>query len=166
MEQFDIQVGDVEESVIDYSKNLSELIAFFDDKAEKINSGEEKGNIEIMLLGYAIDFIMWTKGATDIVLDFDEAVIPTFEAILDAIHRQYLEQAPTGEEFDSMMKKATGFLCVVIAKNISCGFISSNLGYGVNIKGNNVFVMNRIGRRLQSGKEAEVVSFYQMVKEI
>ncbi len=166
MDNFNIEVGAAEEVLIDYSKSVDELIQFFDEKSEKINSGLETANIEFMMLGYAIDFIMWTKAATGIVLDFEEAVIPAFESILAAIHKRFSEQQPTREEFDSMMKKAAGFLCIVIAKNIPCSFISSNLGVGVKINGNHVFVMNRIGRRLQNGAEDEVVSFYEQLKHI
>lgn len=164
---FEIEVGEVQQIEIDYSKTPDELIAYFDGEIEKIQKGErEQGNFELVMLGYAIDFLFFVKEATDIVLDFEEAVIPTFDAVLDALYRNYCEQAPTREDFEDMVKKATGFLCVVIWKNLGCGYFGSNLGIGVQINGTNAFVMNRVGRRLQNGSEDDIVSFYNYLKTL
>lgn len=165
-DNFEIEVGEVQQIEIDYSKTPDELIAYFDGEMEKIQKGEKQGNIELVMLGYAIDFLFFVKDATDIVLDFEEAVIPTFDAVLDAVHRNYCQQAPTEEEFSDMVKKATGFLCVVIWKNLGCGYVGSNLGIGVHINGTNAFVMNRVGRRLQNGSEDDIMSFYNYLKTL
>ena len=165
--EFVLKVGEVEETIIDYSKTVDELIAYFDEQTEQINSGERKeGNIELVMLGYAIDFVFFTKNATNIILDFEEEVIPVFDRILEAIYKKYCSQAPSQEEFSDMVKKATGFLCVVIWKNIGGGIIGSNIGIGVNVKGTNAFVMNRIARRLQNGSEDDIISFYHSIKEL
>lgn len=164
---FNIEIGEVQQTEIDYSKTIDELISYFDGEVEKINSGEiEQASMELVMLGYAIDFLFFAKEATDLVLDFEEAVIPTFDAILEAIHKNFCKQPPTEEDFNDILKQATGFLCVVMWKNLGCGYVSSNLGIGVNINDTNAFVMNRVGRRLQNGSEDDIISFYDYVKSL
>lgn len=166
MENINIQIGPIEETKIDYTVSVQQLIDFFDEEAERIEKGEKAGTLEFMMLGYAIDFLVWAKNATGIVLDFEEEVIPTFDAILKAIHKKFLEQAPTQEEFQDLLKKATGFLCVVICKHSNCGYFNSNLGIGISKNKNNIFVMNRVGRRLQGQEDSEIISFYEQMKSL
>lgn len=166
MENTNIEIGPIEETKINYTVSVQELIDFFDQEAEKIQKGEKAGTLEFMMLGYAIDFLFWTKNATGIVLDFEEEVIPTFDAILEAIHKNFLEQAPTQEEFQDLLKKATGFLCVVICKHNNCGYFNSDLGIGIGKNEDNVFVMNRVGRRLQGQEDSEIISFYKQIKNL
>lgn len=164
---FEINIGETQQPEIDYSQTPDELIAYFDSEVEKINKGEIKqAGMELVMLGYAIDFVFFAKEATGLVLDFEEAVIPTFDAILDAIHRNFANEAPTEEEFNDTLKKATGFLCVVMWKNLKCGYAGSNLGIAVTLNGTNAFVMNRVGRRLQNGSEDDIISFYDYVKSL
>lgn len=165
-DKLNIEIGEVEETKIDYSKTTNDLISYFDEQSERIDRGERGADIELMMLGYAIDFLVFAKKATNIVLDFEEEVIPTFDEILEALHKHFKENTPTREQFEDTIKQATGFLCVVIWKNIGGGFFNSNIGIGINIKGNNAFVMNRIGRRLQNGKEDDIVTFYDYLKKI
>lgn len=166
MESINIEIGTIEKTKIDYNVSVQDLINFFDEEKKIILKGEKIATLEFMMLGYAIDFLFWTKNATGIVLDFEEEVIPTFDAILEAIHKKFLEKAPTQEEFQDLLKKATGFLCVVICKHSNCGYFNSNLGIGINKNENNVFVMNRVGRRLQGQEDSEIISFYEQMKRL
>lgn len=166
MSDINIQMSEPEESIIDYAKSLQDLISYFDEESVKIQEGKRSATIEFMMLGYGIDFIMFAKSVANLDLDFGEESIPAFDAILEALHNSFSNQQPTQEQFADLAKKATGFLCMVIAKNISCKFFSSNVGFGVEIKDNQVYVMNRIMRRLQNGQEDEVVSYYHYLKTL
>lgn len=163
---FDFGIGPVIQTVIDYSKTPDELVEYFDSEMEKIKKGEREADLELVMLGYAIDFIFFAKNAVKLTLDFEEAVIPAFDAVLDAVYRSYKENPPSQENFTDMVKRATGFLCIVIWKNLGCGYINSNLGIGVDINGKAAFVMNRVGRRLQNGSEDDIVTFYNVLKEM
>ena len=165
-DNIEIQVYEVLTPKIDYSKSVDELVAYFDEELEKINRGERKADLELMMLGYAIDFLVIVKRAADIVLDFEEAAMPVYEAVLEALHRNYAGSPPTSEQFSDTLKKAAGFMCVVILKNIGGDLINTNLGLGVNISGTNAFVMNRVGRCLQNGSEDDVISFYEALKNL
>ena len=54
----------------------------------------------------------------------------------------------------------------MICKQGNCGYFNSNLGIGISKNGNNVFVMNRVGRRLQGQEDSEIISFYEQMKSL
>ena len=167
MADFEVKVSPAEPCKIDYNKSIDELTAYYDDLAKKIAGGQpELANGEFMQLGYALDFIAMVKKIFNIDLTFDEAAIPTLDQIIAALSQAILTKKIPPEAGSDIMKKATGFLSVVIWKNIGGGFISSNIGYGVNINGTNAFVYNRIGRRLQGDQSCDVTSFYNELKKL
>lgn len=167
MADFEIKVSPAEPCKIDYSKSIEELTAYYDDLAKKIAGGQpELANGEFMQLGYALDFLGLVKHVFNIDLSFDETAIPTLDQIIAALSQAILTKKIPPEAGSDIMKKATGFLSVVIWKNIGGSFISSNIGYGVNINGTNAFVYNRIGRRLQGDETCDVTSFYNELKKL
>lgn len=167
MADFEIKVSPAEPCKIDYSKSIDELTAYYDDLVQKIAGGQpELANGEFMQLGYALDFIAMVKKIFNIDLSFDESAIPTLDQIIAALSQAILTKKIPPEAGSDIMKKATGFLSVVIWKNIGGSFISSNIGYGVNINGTNAFVYNRIGRRLQGDSSCDVTSFYNELKKL
>ena len=167
MADFEIKVSPAEPCKIDYSKSIEELTAYYDDLAKKIAGGQpELASGEFMQLGYALDFLAMVKKIFNIDLSFDEAAIPTLDQIIAALSQAILTKKIPPEAGSDIMKKATGFLSVVIWKNIGGSFISSNIGYGVNINGTNAFVYNRIGRRLQGDSSCDVTSFYNELKKL
>lgn len=162
-----IKINTVEYCKINYNKSLSELYSFYDEQRESIKNGDKYHlSGEFMQLGYALDFIDNVQKAFNITLDFDESIIPTFDQIINKIYELSVENNYSSETIISILKKATGFFSVVVWKNMGGGFISSSLGYGINVKGTNVFVYNRIGRRLKGDKSADLVSFYQEIKNL
>lgn len=164
---FNIEVGDAEMCKIDYSKTVQELVAFYNETAKRISEGDKEYlNGEFMMLGYAIDFLEFAQQVVHISLDFEEGVVPAFDSILDALSKSFQKQPVADEIFNDIVKKATGFMCVVIWKNIGGGFINSNLGYGVQIKDTNAFIYNRIGRRLQGAENSDMVSLYATLKNL
>ena len=166
-ENFEIKVSDVEECKIDYSKTVEDLVAFYDEQAQKISEGDKSFlNGEFMMLGYAIDFIGLIQQIAHVTLGFDEGVIPTLDNLLISLEKHFQQQPVSEDFFNDIVKKATGFLSVVIWKNIGGGFISSNLGYGVNVKGTNAFLYNRVGRRLQGAADSDLISIYEMLKNL
>ena len=90
----------------------------------------------------------------------------TLDQIIAALSQAILTKKIPPEAGGDIMKRASGFLSVVIWRNIGGGFISSNIGYGVNINGTNAFVYNRIGRRLQGDASCDVTSFYEELKKL
>ena len=167
MADFEIKVSPAEPCKIDYSKSIEELTEYYDDLAKKIAGGQpELASGEFMQLGYALDFLAMVKKLFNIDLSFDEAAIPTLDQIIAALSQAILTKKIPPEAGSDIMKKATGFLSVVIWKNIGGSFISSNIGYGVNINGTNAFVYNRIGRRLQGDETCDVTSFYNELKKL
>ena len=167
MADFEVKVSPAEPCKIDYSKSIDELTQYYDDLAKKISGGQpELANGEFMQLGYALDFLGLVKQIFNIDLDFEEKSIPTLDQIIAALSQAILTKKIPPEACSDIMKKATGYLSVVIWKNIGGGFISSNIGYGVNIKGTNAFVYNRIGRRLQGDASCDVTSFYAELKKL
>ena len=167
MADFELKVGPVEPCKIDYNKSIEELSAYYDELAKKISGGQpELASSEFMQLGYALDFLDLVKRIFNINLDFEETAIPTLDQIIAALSQAILTKKIPPEAGSDIMKKATGYLSIVIWKNIGGGFISSNIGYGVNINGTNVFVYNRIGRRLQGDTSCDVISFYEELKKL
>lgn len=167
MANFEVKVSPAEPCKIDYSMSIDELTKYYDDLAKKISGGQpELANGEFMQLGYALDFLGLVKKIFNINLDFEEKSIPTLDQIIAALSQAILTKKIPPEAGSDIMKKATGYLSVVIWKNIGGGFISSNIGYGVNIKGTNAFVYNRIGRRLQGDASCDVTSFYEELKKL
>ena len=167
MADFEIKVSPAEPCKIDYSKSIEELTAYYDDLAKKIAGGQpELASGEFMQLGYALDFLGLVKQVFNIDLSFDETAIPALDQIIAALSQAILTKKIPPEAGSDIMKKATGFLSVVIWKNIGGSFISSNIGYGVNINGTNAFVYNRIGRRLQGDETCDVTSFYNELKKL
>lgn len=55
--------------------------------------------------------------------------------------------------------------CLVL-KNIGGNWVQSGIGMRIQIKGTNGFVYNRIARRLRSGSEDKVISFYEALKDL
>jgi hypothetical protein len=167
MADFEVMVGPVEACKIDYSKSVEELTAYYDDLAKKIAGGQpELANGEFMQLGYALDFLDLVKRVFNMDLDFEETSIPKLDQIIAALSQAILTKKIPPEAGGDIMKKASGFLSVVIWRNIGGGFISSNIGYGVNINGTNALVYNRIGRRLQGDASCDVTSFYEELKKL
>lgn len=167
MPEFELKVSPAEPCKIDYSKSIEELTAYYDELAKKIAGGHpELANGEFMQLGYALDFLDMVKQIFNMDLDFEETSIPKLDQIMAALSQAILTKKIPPEAGSDIMKKASGYLSVVIWKNIGGGFISSNIGYGVNINGTNAFVYNRIGRRLQGDTSCDIAGFYSELKKL
>lgn len=167
MPEFELKVSPAEPCKIDYSKSIKELTAYYDELAKKIAGGHpELANGEFMQLGYALDFLDMVKQIFNMDLDFEETSIPKLDQIIAALSQAILTKKIPPEAGSDIMKKASGYLSVVIWKNIGGGFISSNIGYGVNINGTNAFVYNRIGRRLQGDESCGITGFYGELKKL
>lgn len=164
-ENIEIQVSDPILCEVNYHLSAQELSEYFDLQYQLIQNGKRKpATMELAMLGYSLDFIDFAKRAAHAELDFSEKSLVIFEAILEAIYNMFSSERPSDEAFTDMVKKATGYLGVVILKNIGGNWVSSNIGMGISINGTNAFLYNRIARRLTNGREAEVISFYEAVK--
>ncbi len=165
--KFELQVSEPIPNEANYQLSKEELSAWFDEQYELLQAGKKKGvTMEFAMLGHAMDFIDFAENATQIELDFEEESLGAFEAILEAIYQLFQRQKPSDEDFVDMVKRATGYFGAVILRNIGGNWIQSNIGMGIQIKGTNAFVYNRIARRLSNGREDEVLSFYEALKGI
>ncbi|MBQ4522014.1 MAG: hypothetical protein IJA10_03570 [Lachnospiraceae bacterium] len=166
-DNFELQVSEPIPCEVDYHLSEQQLADYFDLQFQLIQEGKRPpATMELAMLGYALDFLGFAENAANTKIDFQEESLGVFEAILDAIYRMYADEAPSGEDFDDMVKKATGYFGVLILKNIGGNWIQSNIGMGMNIKGSNAFLYNRIARRLTNGREDEVISFYEALKNL
>ncbi|MBQ9141463.1 MAG: hypothetical protein IJX63_06670 [Lachnospiraceae bacterium] len=165
--KFELQVSEPIPNEADYQLSKEELTAWFDEQYELLQAGKKQGvTMEFAMLGHAMDFVDFAKQATQIELDFEEESLGAFEAILEAIYELFGRRRPSNEEFVDMVKRATGYFGVMILKNIGGNWVQSNIGMGIQIKGTNAFVYNKIARRLSNGREDEVISFYEALKGI
>ncbi|MBO4687136.1 MAG: tetratricopeptide repeat protein [Clostridiales bacterium] len=164
--RFELKVSPVEMCKIDYNRSMEELFSFYDEQNKKIKEGnKEYLNGEFMQLGYALDFIDFVKRIFNVAFDFDEAVIPYLDKVLGTLRGAIVEKKINREAAQDIAKKATGFFSVVVWKNLGGGFISSNIGYGVNVKGINAFVFGRIVRNLTGEPGADMASLYEALKD-
>ncbi len=165
--KFELQVSEPIPNEANYQLSKEELSVWFDEQYELLQEGKKQGvTMEFAMLGHAMDFIDFAERATQIELDFEEESLGAFEAILEAIYQLFQRQKPSDEDFVDMVKRATGYFGAVILKNIGGNWVQSNIGMGIQIKGTNAFVYNRIARRLSNGREDEVLSFYNALKGI
>lgn len=161
----DIKVEEPFISRIDYTLSRQELEDYFDKQMELIKSGQDKqATIELMMLGYALDFIYFAKNVANVELGLGEEDIEMFDRILGAIHKLVKQGKLEQENFNDLAKKATAFFGVLILKNLGGNWAQSNVGMVINLCGANAFVYSRVARRILNGEEDEVVSFYQAVK--
>ncbi|MBP5494326.1 MAG: hypothetical protein J6X97_04455 [Lachnospiraceae bacterium] len=167
MKQSEIKVSPVEKCKIEYNKSVSELRNYYSEQAERIKKGDKKClSGELMQLGFALDFIDLVNDAFHIFLDFDEESVSRLENVLEKICLGFYDKKIPQESFEDILKGATGYFSVLVWKNVGGGFINSSLGYGINLNRTDVFVYNRIGRRLQGDKSANVELFYQSLKSL
>ena len=165
--KFELQVSEPIPNEANYQLSKEELSAWFDEQYQLLQAGKKQGvTMEFAMLGHAMDFIDFAENATQIELDFEEESLGAFEAILEAIYQLFQRQKPSDEDFVDMVKRTTGYFGAVILKNIGGNWIQSNIGMGIQIKGTNAFVYNRIARRLSNGREDEVLSFYEALQGI
>ena len=164
---FELRVSEPIPNEANYQLSKEELSAWFDEQYQLLQAGKKQGvTMEFAMLGHAMDFIDFAERATQIELDFEEEILGAFEAILEAIYQLFQRQKPSDEDFVDMVKRATGYFGAVILRNIGGNWVQSNIGMGIQIKGTNAFVYNRIARRLSNGREDEVLSFYEALKGI
>ncbi|MBR5975815.1 MAG: hypothetical protein IK020_11610 [Clostridiales bacterium] len=164
--RFELKVSPVEMCRIDYNRSMEELFSFYDEQNKKIKEGaKEYLTGEFMQLGYALDFIDFVKRIFNVTFDFDEAVIPYLDKVLGTLRGAIVEKKINREAAQDIAKKATGFFSVVVWKNLGGGFISSNIGYGVNVKGINAFVYGRIVRNLSGEPGADMAALYESLKD-
>ena len=166
-DSYQVHASAPEQSIFDYNKSIMELEEFYDHEMEQVRNGNSKLLTgELMQLGYALDFITLVNNNLMTMLDFTDNSILLFENVLDRISQLITNGTIAKEDVTDIIKKATGFFSVLVWKNIGGGFINSNLGYGINVNNTNVFVFNRVGRRILGDKEADMISFYQDIKNL
>ena len=166
-QNFEIQVGEPLSCQIDYSMSEQELEGYFDKQMELISAGQENlANIELAMLGYAFDFIDFSKKAANVEINFSEDNVEVFDAILEAVHKLVAAGNMPQERFNDIAKQATAFFGVLILKNLGGDWVQSNVGMAMNIHGTNAFLYNRVTRRIVNGQEDDVISFYEALKNL
>lgn len=162
----DIQIGEPLICQIDYSLSDQELADYFDRQMELVRNGQkELATVELMMLGYALDFIYFAKKAVHVDINFDEENLELFDAILEAVHELMVKGGLSENHFYDIVKNATSFFGVFILKNIGGSWVQTNIGTAVQVNETNAFIYNRIARRIQNGKEDDMISFYRTLRQ-
>lgn len=165
---FNVEIGEPFKSIIDYSKSDEELLDYYNDMEKLIKQGnEDSATIELMMLGYGLDFIDFVKEIFDKEIKFSEDYLEDFELILRKIHGLALSGAfkNNSEDFENILKQATGYFGIIIIKKYHGDWVSSNLGMSIKINETTAFVYNRIGRKIANGEEDSIVDFYKALQE-
>lgn len=166
-EKLEIKTGQPIERKIDLNKSIKELREFVDNEKEMIKQGhKENATVELLALGYALDFIDFADDSADIKLDFKEDNVINLERFIDGLCQAIEKEPVPDKNLQILITQAACYFSFIILKNIGGNFIQSNLGLALSIEGNNAFVYNRIGRRFTKGRDAEIISFYEALKQI
>lgn len=159
--QTEIQVGPPIESKVDYSASREALQSCFEQWLAAVGAGEkDRADVEMVLLGYALDFIDFAKQAAEVTLTFEEDSVPALDQVLGQLHTLSEKGKIPKDYLELLVKKATGFFGVLILKNLGGNWAHSDVGMVVRLSGMNVFVYNHIARCVVSGEE-DVCSLYQ-----
>lgn len=162
--EINLEIGEPIPSEFDYSLSPSELDSLLSEQMGLFRQGKRSmPTHEFSMLGYALDFIDFAKNRCNQEIDFDERCLPVFLGILNALHKMFAENPPTGEFFNTTIKQAGGYFGVVIIKNIGGQWVNTNMGMGIAHKGENALIMNSIGRFLQTGED-NVMAVYNHLK--
>ncbi|WP_252225844.1 hypothetical protein [Clostridium sp. ZBS2] len=164
--EVNIEIGEVKEGLVDYSKSIEELTIYYDEQLELIKQGtNELATLELMMLGYGIDFIEWIKEVFKIELTLGEDSLSEFDTVLEDIYQMYIKNGLREEVLNDLLKKCSGYFGLVILSNYKGNWADSNLGPAIQVNGVNAFVYNCIGRRMQSNEDSDIIAFYYALGE-
>ncbi|NFH81644.1 hypothetical protein FDA09_15395 [Clostridium botulinum] len=164
--ELNVEIGEIKESLVDYSKSIEELTMYYDEQLELIKQERnELSTLELMMLGYAIDFIEWIKEVFKIELTLGEESLSEFDRILEDVHQMYMKNGLREEVLNDLLKKCSGYFGLVILSNYKGNWVDSNLGPVIQINGVNAFVYNCIKRRIQSNEDSDIIAFYYALGE-
>lgn len=164
--EVNIEIGEVKEGLVDYSKSIEELTIYYDEQLELIKQGtNELATLELMMLGYGIDFIEWIKEVFKIELTLGEDSLSEFDTVLEDIYQMYIKNGLREEVLNDLLKKCSGYFGLVILSNYKGAWADSNLGPAIQVNGVNAFVYNCIGRRIQSNEDSDIIAFYYALGE-
>ncbi len=164
--ELNVEIGEIKESLVDYSKSIEELTMYYDEQLELIKQERnELATLEVMMLGYAIDFIEWIKEVFKIELTLGEESLSEFDRILEDVHQMYMKNGLREEVLNDLLKKCSGYFGLVILSNYKGNWVDSNLGPAIQINGVNAFVYNCIKRRIQSNEDSDIIAFYYALGE-
>lgn len=159
-----IQVGPAIPGKVDYSLSKDGLQEQFRHWMEQVEAGEtDRAEVEMVLLGYALDFIDFAKQAAEIALTFEENSVAALDQVLAQLHALSEKGKIPKEYLELLIKKATGFFGVLVLHNLGGSWAHSDAGMVIRLKGMNLFVYDHIARCILNGEE-EVSSLYQAVR--
>lgn len=105
-QKIDIQVGEPFVSQIDYSLSEEELDAYCDRQMELMRNGQDElATIELMMLGYALDFIDFVKNEVQTDISFAEENLGLFDAVLETLHELVAEGGLTQDDFNDVVNR-------------------------------------------------------------
>ncbi|WP_252222910.1 MULTISPECIES: hypothetical protein [unclassified Clostridium] len=164
--EMNIEIGEIKESLVDYSKSIKELTIYYDEQLEIIKQERnDLATLELMMLGYGIDFIEWIKDVFKIELTLGEESLSEFDIILEDIHQMYIKNGLREEVLNDLLKKCSGYFGIVILSNYKGNWVDSNLGPAIQANGVNAFVYNCIRKRIQSNEDSDIIAFYYALDE-
>lgn len=165
-EELKIEVGEPIPNSFDYSLSPTELDKKLSERMVLVRQGQAAATHELSMLGYALDFIDVVKRNIDVALTFEEESLEPFCTALSALRQSFVSDPPTGDDFNSYVKAATGFFGIMMIRNLGGCWAMSNLGMAIILDGTAVFVMNRVGRYLQGGDDGDnMAALYNSLKK-
>ncbi len=150
---------------VDYNKSLDDLADYCNQQYELISAGnEEAATFELLILANALSFINFSSEICNVGLSFEDKKITYLEKALDILCENAKEFQMEEEEFNNIVKLASCFLCCLIIKNIGGNFITTNIGVGVHVGTKDIVIYDKIVSRLLNGRDAEIITFYNNLK--
>ena len=162
-EELNIEVGEPIPNSFDYTLTPAELDKQLSEKMALVRRGELQATHEFTMLGYALDFIDFAKNSVNVELNFDEDSLEPYCEILGEMQMSFAQEPPPADMMTGIIKGATGFFGVMVIKNLGGNWAQSNIGMAVIRNGTSAFIMNRVGRFLQSGED-DMSALYNYLK--
>jgi len=138
-------------------------------KKELMNKGETVDKLDLMFKGYALDAVDTAKRNFKIELDFSEDSIEKVEKILDVLNKTMKRDNPPKDLVLSFAKQFSGYMGQVMLIKWSGEWKDENEysiknGPGLRVKGQDLFLLSKVYRRITNGADDNVWHFYQVIK--
>ena len=146
------------------------LVSEYNLSKEKLDKGEEIDKLELMFKGYALDAADTADRNFKIKLDFSEDSIETVEKILDMLSKTMELDNPSKDLILNFAKQFSGYIGQVIKINWGGEWKDENEftiknGPALKVKGQDLFLLSKVYRRITNGPEDNVWHFYQIIKK-
>lgn len=147
-----------------YSSDIADLEKYYQQQYDLIKKGNmDLVNLELVMLGNALDFISFVKESFGMSLNAQEKSIFLYDEVMDALSRGIINANLFDKEIN-IAKKAGAYLGFIIIANVGGEWNDTENGAAVIISGREVYVMDFAQKRLAAGTELNAVDYFKTVK--